>query len=404
MFIFIYLMNYSLQAWSASNYQVIVTLSSEELLAHKETALKQFQKDANIEWFRPGHAPLSMVEQRVGAEYLKVAMYEEALHTATSMMLQEHSDKKFIGQMYDLRIDDSKPEAITLSFTIDVYPELVEKNDAWKKVTAHAATEPATDKEIEETLFNLQRQYADYKDATQIWPDSVFKVSLRFLDGKGTEVHTGKLYLGKEDIEEFPQLATYFSGKKENDTISIAYVEKDLPPTMHTQKADVDAKEIEATIWDIKDMELPEFTAENIKKFFWNDEITNEADLRVKIKALIEAQKEESVLMQSIDTYLQEVMKSFSLSIPKTLIDEEVKTRMKSLQERLGGEEWMKKYFEQIWTEEVSKLQTNISDAARSSLEKFLILKEIVEKLGITDINREAHLDVEKKLYEKVKK
>jgi hypothetical protein len=31
-------------------------------------------------------------------------------------------------------------------------------------------------------------------------------------------------------------------------------------------------------------------------------------------------------------------------------------------------------------------------------------LKEVVEKLGLTDINREAHLDVEKKLYAKIKK
>ena len=62
-----------------------------------------------------------------------------------------------------------------------------------------------------------------------------------------------------------------------------------------------------------------------------------------------------------------------------------------------------KKYFEQIGEEEVKKLHTNISEAARSSLEKFLILKEVVEKLEIADINREAHLDVEKKLYAKIK-
>jgi FKBP-type peptidyl-prolyl cis-trans isomerase (trigger factor) len=157
-------------------------------------------------------------------------------------------------------------------------------------------------------------------------------------------------------------------------------------------------------VGDIKDMELPEFTPENIKKFFWSDDVKDEKDLREKIKTLIAAQKEESVLMQAIDTYLQEVMKSFWLVIPKTLIDEEVKTRIKSLQERMGGEEWLKKYFEQIGEDEVKKLHTNISEAARSSLEKFLILKEVVEKLGLTDINREAHLDVEKKLYAKISK
>lgn len=396
-------MQYSLQEGKQSNYQITVTLTPEELLTHKEAALKQFQKDTNIEWFRPGHAPLSMVEQRVSPEYIKVAMYEEALHTATNKMLTEHQDKKFIGQMYDLHIDDKKENLITLTFMIDVYPDTTQKNDAWMKLKAKPVTSEVTDAEVADTMFNLQRQYANYKEATQVGPDSVFKVNLSFIDKEGKEVHTGKLYLGKEDVEEFPQLTTYFSGKKEGDSVHIAYDEKQLPPTMHTQKPDVQAKEIIATVGDIKDMELPAFTPENIKKFFWSDDIKDEEALKAKIRELIGNQKEESVLMQTIDSYLQDVMKSFSIIIPKTLIDEEMKTRMKSLQERMWGEEGLKKYFDQIGEEEVKKLYTNISDAAKSSLEKFLILKEVVEKLEIKDINREAHLDVEKKLYEKIK-
>ncbi len=396
-------MQYSLQEGKQSNYQITVTLTPEELLTHKEAALKQFQKDANIEGFRPWHAPLSMVEQRVSPEYMKVAMYEEALHTATNKMLTDHQDKKFIWQMYDLHIDDKKENLITLTFMIDIYPDTTQKNDAWMKLKAQPVTSEVTDAEVADTMFNLQRQYANYKEATQVGPDSVFKVNLSFVDKEGKEVHTGKLYLGKEDVDEFPQLTTYFSSKKEGDSVHITYDEKQLPPTMHTQKPDVQAKEIIATVGDIKDMELPAFTPENIKKFFWSDDIKDEAALKVKIRELIGNQKEESVLMQTIDSYLQDVMKSFSIVIPKTLVDEEMKTRMKSLQERMWGEEGLKKYFEQIGEEEVKKLYTNISDAAKSSLEKFLILKEVVEKLEIKDINREAHLDVEKKLYERIK-
>lgn len=397
-------MNYTLQPGTQSNYMVTVTLTNNELLSHKEAALKQFQKDANIEWFRPWHAPLSMVEQRIQPEYLKVAMYEEALHTATNQMLEEHPDKKFIGQMYGLSINDAKENTISLTFTIDVYPDTTQKNDAWTKVHANKIASEANDAEVEETLYNLRRQYANYKQATQVGPDSVFKVSLSFRDWNGTEVHTGKLYLGKEDSDEFPQLTTYFSGKKEGEVVTIAYDEKQLPPTMHVAKEWVSPKEIHATIWDIKDMELPEFTSENLKKFFGSEDVKTEDELKDKIKTLIAAQKEESLLMQAIDTYLQEVMKSFNIVIPKTLIDEEVKTRMKSLQERMWGEEWLKKYFEQIWEDEVKKLHASISDAAKSSLEKFLVLREVVEKLGLTDINREAHLDVEKKLYAKIAK
>ena len=49
-------------------------------------------------------------------------------------------------------------------------------------------------------------------------------------------------------------------------------------------------------------------------------------------------------LMQSVDKFLQDAGSSFEITIPKTLIDEEMKTRMKSLEERMGGEEGMKKY------------------------------------------------------------
>lgn len=392
-------MHYTLEQGKQSNYQITLTLTAEELASHKEAALKQFQKDANIEWFRPGHAPLSMVEQRVSPEYVKVAMYEEALHKGTSQVVAEHTDKRFIGQMYNLSIDDKSWTDITMSFLIDVYPEVQEKNDARKKAAVKGLDTTISAEEIEETITNLKRQYADYQETTQVGPNSVFKVSLAFLDKSGATVHTGKLYLGKEDFAEFPQIVEYFLGKKEWDVVTISYDEEVLPPTMFVQKAWIEAASIEATIWDTKDMVLPEFTPENIKKFFGNDDVKTEEELREKIKGLMASQKEETMLMQAIDSYLQEAMVSFDLAIPKTLIEEEVKTRQKSLQERMGGEEWLKKYFEQIWEDEVAKLNKSITDAAQSSLEKFLLLKDIVEKLGITDINREAPLDVEKKLY-----
>lgn len=345
-----------------------------------------------------------MVEERVSPEYLKVAMYEEALHANTGKLLQEHADKKFIGQMYDLRIDDAKPEAINLLFTLDVYPEIEQKDTKREKVTAPAINAEASDAEIEETMTNLKRQYASYTKADSVGENSVFKVALSFVDKTGSEVHTGKLYLGKEDCEEFPILKTLFVGKKADEIVSIDYDEKKLPPTMHVNKEWIKADKINITVGDIQDMELPEFTAENLKKFFWNDDVKNEAELREKIQQLVSNQKEEQVLMQTVDTYLQEVMKSFTLVIPKTLIDEEVKTRMKSLQERMWWEEWVKKYFEQIGEEEVKKLHDSVSTAAKQSLEKFLILQDVVKKLDITDVKWDAHLDVEKKLYEKIKK
>ncbi len=397
-------MQYTLTPGTQSNYQITVTVPKASLGSYKEAALQQFQKDTNIEWFRPGHAPLSMVEQRIQPEYLQVAIYEEVIHQATSQLLDEHKDKKFIGQIYDFHIDDKNATDVVLMFKIDVYPEIVTKNDARKKLKLTALETDVWDKEIEETLMNIKRQYADYQPAEIVGENSVFKVGLSFIDKDGKEVHTGKLYLGKEDFAEFPQLADYFMGKKQDDAITIPYEEKKLPHTMHLHKEWITAKQIVATIGDLRTMILPEFTSENIKKFFGNDDVTTEAGLREKIAVLIRQQKEETTLMQKIDGFLQDAMKSFDIAIPMTLIGEEVKTRNKSLEERMGGSDGLKKYFEQLGEEEVKKLQKSITDAAKSSLEKFLILREIVSQLEIPDIKWESHLDVEKKLYEKLVK
>ncbi|MBP6256871.1 hypothetical protein KA405_04085 [Patescibacteria group bacterium] len=177
-----------------------------------------------------------MVEERVSPEYLKVAMYEEVLHATTGKMLQEHADKRFIGQMYDLRIDDAKPEAINLAFTLDVYPEIIQNDTKREKVTAPAINAEASNEEIEETITNLKRQYASYTKADIVGENSVFKIALSFVDKTGNEVHTGKLYLGKEDFQEFPLLKTLFIGKKADEVVSVDYDEKKLPPTMHVNK------------------------------------------------------------------------------------------------------------------------------------------------------------------------
>ena len=77
---------------------------------------------------------MSLVEQRIQPEYLQVAIYEEVIHQATSQLLDEHKDKKFIGQIYDFHIDDKNATDVVLMFKIDVYPEIVTKNDARKKL------------------------------------------------------------------------------------------------------------------------------------------------------------------------------------------------------------------------------------------------------------------------------
>jgi FKBP-type peptidyl-prolyl cis-trans isomerase (trigger factor) len=183
-------------------------------------------------------------------------------------------------------------------------------------------------------------------------------------------------------MEEFPIVKTMFAGKKDKEEFTTDYNEKDFPPMLHNRNKDgKKAAKVVCTISDVREVVLPDFSAENIKKFFGNDDVTTEEQLRVKITELISKQKREMLLMQAVDGMLTRSAGSFEIVVPKTLIDEEKKTRMKSLEERMGGADGMKQYFEKIGEEEGKKMHTEIETAAKQSLEKFFLLKEIVEKL-----------------------
>lgn len=395
-------MEFKLTKWQQSNYEISITVDQKELKTYKEKTLKGFQKEMKEPGFRQGQVPLDMVEKKVNPAYVEMGILEEIVHTGTKKVIEENPDIKFIGNIYDLDKEE-KDDKTTITIKLDIYPEIETKNEKWKEIKLDPIDDKATDQELEETLLNLRKQYADYKPADTITAETVFKVGFKIMDKDEKEIDTGSVFLGKEEMEEFKALQKIFIGKKNTEEFTLPYKEKDLPPMLHCHKEGKPTNLV-CTINDVREISLPDFSPENIKKFFGNEEVKSEAELREKITWLIEKQKNETGLMQAIDGILQKASPSFTITIPKTLIEEEVKTRMKSLEERMGGADGLKQYIEKIWEEEHKKMTNDIENAAKSSLEKFFLLKEIVEKLWIKDPDWNTPLSVETAVYEKLTK
>jgi len=158
-------------------------------------------------------------------------------------------------------------------------------------------------------------------------------------------------------------------------------------------------------VQDCKKVVLPELTEAMMLQLFGKEStVKNEEQLREFIRDTLAQQKFETDLIKSIEDLLQKVKtQSMQVIIPRTLIEEEFATRMKSLQERFGGQEKLTSYFQQMGDEKGKAFLDDIKKAAKESLEKFFILQKMVEALKI-DINWEkpGALEVETKLYEKL--
>jgi FKBP-type peptidyl-prolyl cis-trans isomerase (trigger factor) len=87
------------------------------------------------------------------------------------------------------------------------------------------------------------------------------------LDKDGTVIEKGTTYIGEPEFTESPFWEKTFVGKTKGEEFEISYKEKELPAVLHTKNEGKPTK-IKFIMKDIKKQVLPEFTAENIEKFF----------------------------------------------------------------------------------------------------------------------------------------
>ena len=397
-------MEKKLKKWTNCNYIIEVTYTDDEKEHARNHMIEYFWKDVKIPWFRNWHAPKELILEKLNPEYIEMWVYERLANEWLKAILDENKDIKFIGEPYDLDKDDAKN---TITIKLDVYPEVEKKDDKWKSNKMKKIESKATDAEVEDALINLKKNYADYQDTDKIEKDTVSKIGLDFLDKDGTELEKWTVYLWEPEFtdKEFAKFYDQFIWKEKWKDFEIAYKEKDLPATFQSRKAEKEPKKIRITIKDIKKIVLPEFTEDKIKKLFPDQkDVKNEKDLKAYIKWEIERQNYENELIKAVEEYINAIRwKNMSITIPQTLIQEEFKSRIKSLEDRLWGENWVKQYFQQLWDEKAKQFVEDISKAAQDSLEKFFILQEIAKELELEiDWTKWEHLDVEKKLYEKI--
>lgn len=389
-----------------ASYVITVELSQHDQDTLHQKTLQSLQWEVKVQGFRPGHVPLHMVEKQIQPEYLKMAFMEESINASIKDIIKNHEDKKFIGQPYDLS-DEKKGDLLILTYKLDTYPEVEVKNDSWKKLAVSPVDTSVTPEEIDQALTNLTKQYADYADAQVVGEKTLVKAKYFMSDKDGNELHKWTAFFGEEEFKESTYLWKSVQGKKKEDIVEIDYKEKELPHAVHYHPhGDETAKKIKTltmTIVDTKDSILPDLHDEDtIQKLFQSPDIKTNDDLRKKVASVLAEQKEEHGLQQAIETMLTDAKESLIVTIPETIIREEMGARIKNLGDRMWGEEGLKQYFAKIGEQKTNEMYDDIKKSAWESLEKFFILRKLVELLEITDINWEHGLDAEKKIYAKL--
>ncbi len=383
--------------WTQSNVEVQLTIDPKTYESLRESALNEFAKDIEVPWYRKGKAPADEVEKKVNPQYLETAIYEKAVNDSLKELTEKY---KLIGQIYDVN-PSKKDDNLTISFKVDVYPEVKVKNKDFENAEPQLPNKEVTEEEIQRAVEWLKRQFAEYKNVEKVNTEkTIVKLALDYLDANWEKVGDGKVFLAKEDFKEFPMLKDAFEGKENGYTEEFDYTE-DLPQLLKYFKKDkdeLDIKKVKASITEVKETELPELTTENLQKWFGKTYDKVE-DFMEEVKNTLAWEKERNELAKFIEDLVSKIKSSFEVAIPKTLTDQEVKQRVNHLKQQYGGEKNFEDMLKSMKPEDVKKMYSELSQSSKESVEKFFILMKFAEEKGIADkIDFKRDLDLEKRL------
>lgn len=272
-----------------------ITLDQGEVDAEYKTLVGEFAKQASIPGFRPGKAPVAMIEKRFAKE-LKEEFKGRVVSKAYRQGLEE--SKLDVISIVDVEEGEVAPgQAAAVKVTVDIRPEI--KLPEYIGISTEVASTEPTEEEIEKVIEGLRSERADFKVAERPAAKGDY---VRFgytgtLDGKPlTDVVGDKaIYAAApqtwEEVEGaneglLPGVSTQLAGVQKGD-------KKDVTVTFPADFAAVPALAGKAVVYAIEVQEVRERALPPLdEKFFKENQVDSLDALKAQIKASLTGRKE----------------------------------------------------------------------------------------------------------------
>lgn len=327
--------------------QVDLVLSIDEVEAEVKKELQKVARKVKVDGFRPGKAPLAVVERshgpsirydiinkRVGEEFEKIINATE-LRVAG---FPEISDK------------DGEKEEGKLEFTakFQVYPAI--EIPALEELELVEYTAEIGDEQLEDTLSILREQRADYQaeegreaqDGDRLLVDFVGKIDgEEFAGGKAEDFN---FVLGRGMmLPEFEEAAAGLKAGEEKT------FELNFPEDYQGQEVAGKTAEFTITVKEVAIAVLPEVDADFAKSL--GQEEGDVEKLREEILANIKREGDNRLMQRTKGAVLDVLVNAVDFEVPNALVNNEVQERINSLRQEFASQGMQDFDFSQIPTE-----------------------------------------------------
>lgn len=310
--------------------------ASEAETAYNNAALR-ISQHININGFRKGKAPKSVVERHVGIDRIR--------HEALEILLP-----KYLGQaIYDNKLDTITRPAVTsykfetgkdleVTFEVETRPEVTLGN--YKGLDVKVEIPSVDDKAFDKALEGFLMQHSSMElvlDRPSSNTDTVVidfegKCNGELIQGGAAKDYT--LDLAHSNF--IPGFAQQLAGHNINDEFEISVT---FPEEYHDEKLKGQPAVFSIKMKEIKQRLMPELTDEFVQK---SSKFKTVEELKADIQSYIDKQRENLKKVNAENAVFKSVIESSSVEIPEGMISREAESLKADYRQRLSyqGIEW----------------------------------------------------------------
>jgi len=360
--------------------EINVTFTEDEFKSDIESAAKSLSKEVKIDGFRPGNVPYDVLVSHVGKDMI----VNTALDTAIPRILTNVIKDEKLEVIARPRVDILSKDPVTLKVTAPVYPEI--KVEGYDKVKVKVKEVKVDDKDIDEALKNVQKQFITWKQVLR-GVQKGDKVEMDF-DGfdeggaplEGTQSKNHPIIVGEKMM--VPGFEDNLIGMQTGE-------EKDFdltfPADYHKKSFQSKKVKFHVKINKIEESELPEVNEEFIEKI--SGKKTPIDEFRKNVKADLEEYKQSEEKKNNEQILLEKFLDVTKTEFSEILVDEEVEYMLHEMKHDMSHRGLSFDQYLQYTKKTEEDIRKDMGKEALKRLTLRFGLNEIMdkEKIEITD-------------------
>lgn len=355
--------------------KIRVEVPAEKVEERYQALLKDLAKRVRIPGFRPGKAPLKVVEARLGREELLSDLKEHLVEETYPLAVQELGLLPVAARVVEEELREG--EGFHYVAEVENYPEV--KLPDWRRFELGVEPPGVTEEMVEKALEELRHRYAE----------------LSPVDREAGE--NDHVFVRTEEEAEFPidlskalpHVREALVGKKAGDVVMV--------PVLNEKGEKV--WEVRTEILEVKTLVLPQLDEEFAKTL----EAESLEDLREKVRQSLLRQAEAQYQEARERAFLEKLAEGLEAEVPPSMVETEERHLLEDLEEDLAQQGTTLEAYLKVLEDkgELPKFREDLRQEALKRVRRSLAKERLAEELKpeVSDEEWQAYLQAMARSY-----